>query len=115
MGGVGGVQHRGPLGLDELGSAVVDIGGDMEADPGVAVLGVVPAEEPGAEAVGVLQATEPVGELGPVLEGLELALAVGIVVARMRPAVALSDAEVGEQERDRLGAIEVPRSAWMVS
>jgi hypothetical protein len=32
-----------------------------------------------------------------------VALAVGIVVACMRPAVALGDAQVGEQERDRLG------------
>src|SRR4029453_19522080 len=78
-------------------------GGVVEPDPGVAVLVVVPAEEPGAEGVGVLQAAEPVGELGPVLEGLELAFAVGIVVACVRPAVALGDAEVGGQKRDRLG------------
>jgi hypothetical protein len=39
--------------LDELGAAVVDIGRGVEADPGVAVLVVVPAEEPGAEGVGV--------------------------------------------------------------
>jgi hypothetical protein len=33
MGGVGGVQHRSPLGLDELGPAVVDIGGVWKPIP----------------------------------------------------------------------------------
>ena len=76
VGGVGGLQHPGPLGADLLGPAVVEVGGGVEPDPGVAMLGVVPAEEPGAEAVGVLIGAEPVGELGPLLEGLELGLAV---------------------------------------
>jgi hypothetical protein len=52
----------------------VHIDGGVEADPGVAVLLVVPTEEPGAEAMRVLEAAEPVGELGPLLEGLELGL-----------------------------------------
>ena len=55
MGGVDGVQHPGPVGSDQLGPAVVDIGGGVEADPGVAVFVVVPAEEPGTEGVGVLK------------------------------------------------------------
>jgi hypothetical protein len=46
----------------------------MEADPRVAVLGVVPAEEPPAERQRVFVGAEPVGELGSLLEGLELGL-----------------------------------------
>ena len=57
-----------------FGSAVVDIGGGVIADAGVAVVVVVPAEEPSAVGVGVLVAAEAVGKVGPVLEGAELAL-----------------------------------------
>src|SRR5688572_32409166 len=42
-------------------------------------------------------------EAGAVLEGLELGLGVGVVIGDVRAGVGLGDAEVGEQERDRLG------------
>src|SRR5688572_31215960 len=42
-------------------------------------------------------------EAGAVLEGLELGLGVGGVIGDVRAGVGLGDAEVGEQERDRLG------------
>jgi hypothetical protein len=67
VGGVGSVEHDSPLGPDLFGPPVVDIGGGVEADPGVAVVGVIPAEEPPAERQGVLVAAEPLGELGPIL------------------------------------------------
>lgn len=67
------------------------------------MLGVVPREEPLAEGPRVLDRAEQIREAGPVLEGLEVGLGIRIVVARVRPAVALDDAEVGKQERDRLG------------
>jgi len=38
VGGVGGAEDLGPLGSDELGAAVVDVGGGVEPDAGVAVL-----------------------------------------------------------------------------
>jgi hypothetical protein len=58
----------------ELGPVVVEGGGGVEADPGVAVFVVVPAEEPPAERERILVGAEPVGEFGPILEGLELGL-----------------------------------------
>jgi EamA-like transporter family len=54
VGGVGSVQYLGPLGSDQLGPPEVDVGRGVEADPGVAVVVVDPAEEPGAEGVDVL-------------------------------------------------------------
>ncbi len=45
---------------------------------------------------------EAVGEAGPILERLELSLRVGVVVGDVGPRVGLGDAEVSEQERDRL-------------
>ncbi len=47
-----------------------------------------------------------------VLHRLELRLGERVVVRDMRARVALGDAQVGQQQRDRLGVIEVPRSAW---
>ncbi len=78
VGGVGTIEHGRPLRLDGSGSAVVDVGGRVIGDAGMAMLVVVPTEEPRAEAVGVFEAAEAVRELGPVLEGLELALAKGL-------------------------------------
>jgi hypothetical protein len=46
-----GVQH--PVCLDGLGATVVEVGGRVERDAGVAVLVVVPSEEPAAEREGV--------------------------------------------------------------
>jgi hypothetical protein len=62
VGLVGGVQHRAPGEGDLLGPAVVDVCGGEQADSGVVVLGVVPAEEPLAERSSVLQRAEPVRE-----------------------------------------------------
>src|SRR5437773_1737131 len=101
--GVGGAEDLGAPGPHHLGAAVVDVGGGVEPNAGVAVLLVVPAEEPATEGMGVLEAAEPVGELGPVFHGAELALGVGVVVGAMRPGVRLGDPEAGQQERDGLG------------
>ncbi len=57
-----------------------------------------------AEGAGVLERAEAVGEVGAVLERLELGLGVRVVVRDVGPAVALGDAQVGEQEGHRLGA-----------
>jgi len=81
MGGVGGGQDPGAGGATLEGPPVVDVGGGVETDPGVAMGVVVPVEEPLAEAAGVLQAAELAGEVRAVLEGLELGFGVGVVVA----------------------------------
>ena len=83
------------------GLPVVDGGGGHQADPGVAVLVVVPAEEAAAELARLLDRLEALGELGAVLERLEVRFGVGVVGRGVRSAVGLGDAEVGEQERDR--------------
>ena len=82
---------------------MVDISGGVQAEPAVVVLVVVPGEEFLAVCPGGLDRGEPGGEAGPVLEGLELRLGVRVVVGHVRAAVGLGDAEVGEQQRDRLG------------
>jgi hypothetical protein len=78
VGGVGALQHHGAGAGDRLGAVVVHVGRSEQADPRVAMLGVVPAEEALAKGAGVLDAAEPVGKGRVVLEGLELAFAVGL-------------------------------------
>src|SRR5579875_1827340 len=73
------------------------------SDAGVPVLVVVEGEERLAERPGVLDRAEPLGERRAVLEGLEPSLAVGVVVAHVRPAVAPVDAQAGEQVAHGLG------------
>ena len=75
-GGVGGVEDGAPGGVGLLGLAVVDGRRAHQADPGVAVLVVVPAEELAAERARVLDRVEPSGKARPVLERLELRLRV---------------------------------------
>ena len=101
---VGVGEDVGAGGPDRAGAAVVHVGGGVQPDPGVPVIVVVPAEEDLAERSGVLDGAEPVGEVGPVLEGLELRLGERVVVGAVRSSIATG-----------FEAIEVPRSAWMVS
>jgi hypothetical protein len=82
--GVGGVEYAGPFVTDCLGEAVVDVGGGMQAQPGVAVFVVVPSEEVLAVSSGVFDRVEPAGEVGPVLQSLELGLAERVVVGDVR-------------------------------
>ena len=72
MGGISGVEDEPALGPHELGPAIVDVGGCVKTDAGMAVLLVVPPEEPLAEAVGIFERPEPGREARPVLEGAEL-------------------------------------------
>ena len=95
-------EHERPLLALRRGEPVVHVVRREQAEPDVVVLGVVPGEEVAAEAARVLERAEAVGEVGPVLQRLELRLGVRVVVRDVRPRVALGDAEVGEQQRDRL-------------
>ena len=79
--GVGGVEHTGAFVADDGGGAVVHVGGNVQAEPGMAVFVVVPAEEDLAVAAGGLDRVEPVWEVGPVLQRLELCFAERVVVA----------------------------------
>ena len=77
--GVGGVQDACAIGVDGVRLAVVDGGGGHQADPGVAVLLVVPVEEVAAERACVVDRVKAGGERGPVLERLEVRLGVGVI------------------------------------
>jgi hypothetical protein len=90
--GVGGGEHVGAGVAHGLGLSIVDVDGVVVADTAVVVLGVVPGEEALAERPRLLDGAEGVGEVGPVLERLELGLAVGVVVAGVRPGVRLGKA-----------------------
>ena len=69
---VGGSQHAGPADLDGCGGAVVNVGGGVQAQARVPVLGVIPGEEGLAVCPGGLDRGEAGRESGPVFEGLEL-------------------------------------------
>ena len=83
MCGVGGVKHACALVPDCLGQAVVDVGGGLQDQPGVAVFVVVPTEEVLAVSSGVFDRVKPAGEVGPVLQRCELGLAQRVVVGDM--------------------------------
>ncbi len=100
---VGGLEDDATTCPDELGPVVVDVGGRVEADAGVAVLVVVPSEKTPAKGVRVLEGAEALGEVRTVLERAELGLGIRVVVAHVRPGVALGHTEVREQEGNRLG------------
>src|SRR5213594_4227036 len=91
-----------PRGDDLAGAPEVDGLGRHHADPGVAMLGVVPGEELTAKRSPILHGSKPVGEAWAVLEGLELRLRVRVVIGDVRPREGLRDAEVGEEHADRL-------------
>lgn len=69
---VGVVEDGLAVGSDGVVVAVVDAGGCVVADAGVAVVVVVVVEEGVGEAAGVGEAGEPFGEAGCVLQGFEL-------------------------------------------
>src|SRR5437867_2711365 len=84
------------------GAPEVDGLGRHHADPGVAMLGVVPGEELTAKRAPILHGSKAVGEAGAVLEGLELRLRGRVIIGDVRPREGLRDAEVGQEHGDRL-------------
>ena len=64
VGGVGGGQDLGPGRADGADAVVVDVGGSVHPDPGVAVLVVVPAVEGLAEVAGAWIEPNRPGKLG---------------------------------------------------
>ena len=99
--GAGVTEHAGALVADCFGGAVVDVGRGVQAEPGMAVLVVVPAEEGLAVQPGGLDRAELAGEIGPVLESLEL----GLGVAKRRIGARLgSSATAGEGTQNLLCA-----------
>ena len=80
VGSVGGVEGLGPLGPDLRGGAVVDRGGRVQPDAGVAMNMVVVLEEVGAECPGVLDGAEAAREYRAVVEGLEIRLPIRVIL-----------------------------------
>jgi hypothetical protein len=66
------LKYTGTLDLDACSVAEMDGRRGVEAEAGMAMLVVVPAEETLAESAGILDGAEPSRELRPVLERLEL-------------------------------------------
>src|SRR5678815_4947945 len=93
MRGVGGVEHALPRGDDGGRATVVHVGGMHEREADVVVLVVVPGDEGTYDLPRVLEGAELIGHVGPVLHRAEVRLGVRVVVRRVRPAVALGDAE----------------------
>src|SRR3546814_20231808 len=102
-GGVGSVEDGLASGSDGGVAAVVDVGGGVEPDAGVAVVVVVVSEEPVAERAGVVDAGEALRERRGVFQSLELGFAEGVVVAHVGPDVRLLDPKGGEELADGLG------------
>ena len=113
--GVGVVEDGLAVSADGVVVAVVDAGGGVVADAGVAVVVVVVGEQLVDEAAGMGQVGEALGESWCLFDGLGLGFAVGVVVGdvgrlwlRVTPRSARSWATV-------LEVIELPRSACRVS
>jgi hypothetical protein len=77
-----------------LRTTVVDGLRREQPDAGVVMLNIIPREKDLAETPAILDAAEPIREVRSVLERLELRLEKGVVIARIRPAVGLSDAQI---------------------
>ena len=103
MGRVGHGQYTLPFGLNILDQPVVDHLRGHHRDPAVTELRVVPLEEWTAEYPGIHGGSESIGELRVVLQRLELALRERVIVGHMRPAVALADPKIGQQQGRGLG------------
>ena len=102
---VGGVEHEATSGVQRRACPWWTAPGVINPIPEMAVGVVVPVDERAAVSAGALDVVEAGGELGAVLQGLEVRLRVGVVAGGVRPRVRACDPEVGEQERDRLGAL----------
>ncbi len=104
MVGVSGHQDCGPLVADRLSPSVVDVSGGVQADAGVTMLVVVPAEKSATVRASILEGPEGLREIRPVLhQGPEVALDVGAVITYVRAAVALGNSEVSQEMGDGLG------------
>ena len=114
--GVGGVEDDGALLADELGSPVVDVGGGVEPDAGVAVLVVVPAEEAAAEGAGVVRSSRTGrGTSGRYLRVRNWLSLNGLSLLTCGRLWLLVTPRSASRNATGLAVIGEPRSAWMVS
>jgi len=85
-----------------VGLVIVDHGRSQQTDAGMAVFIVVPGEEELGMDAAILDAAEAVGEIGAVFHRTKLTFRIRIIVGDIRAAVGLNDAEIRQQESDRL-------------
>src|SRR2546429_642082 len=88
---------------DDWCLAAMHHGRSHQADPGMAVLIVVPAKKRLAESASILDAAEAIWKLRAVLHSSKLAFRIRVVVGGVRAAVTLGDTKIGHQESHRLG------------
>jgi hypothetical protein len=128
VGGVGGGEGGGSFAADGGGVPVVEVGRGVQADPGVAVVVVVPGQERLAVRPGGLEGAEPGGEPGPVFQGLELRLGVRVVIAHIistgilttgggngpffTHATQLAGSVLAEPQDGREGFVDPPLLVW---
>src|SRR5208283_1062699 len=92
MDAIGGIENGLALFEDERSLVVVDHSRSEQAQPGVAMFFVVPAEKSLRKSATVLNAPKAVRKLRAIFHGAELAFRIGIVVGDMRAAVRFRDA-----------------------
>src|SRR5471032_194133 len=73
--------------VDRVDLAVMDLIGRHQAEAGMMVILIVPAEKAPAECLGVLDAAEALGELRLIFQGFEVAFRERVVVGGVGPAV----------------------------
>ena len=73
-------------------------GGGHQAEAGMMVFIVVPAEEGLAKPAGVFDGAEAVREAGALFQGTELTFRIGVVVGDMGPGMRFGDTKVGHQQ-----------------
>ena len=85
------------LALDQEvgGLSQMNHGGGHQAQAGVMVFKVVPAEERLAKATRVFDGAEAVRETTAVFQGAKLTFRIRVVVGNMRPGMGFGDAKVG--------------------
>ena len=92
MDAIGGIENDLAPFEDERGLVVVDHGRGEQAQPGVAVFLVVPAEKSLRKSAAVLNARKAIRELRSIFHGAELAFRIRIVVGDVRPTMRLGNA-----------------------
>jgi hypothetical protein len=115
MDGVGGVQHPGPLGLDELGPAVVDVGGVWKPIPEWRCSWLDQRKNRVQKAWASSKQPNRSGTSGRCLRVLNWLSLEGLSLLVCGRLWLLVTPRSASRNATGLDAMAVPRSAWMVS
>ena len=96
-------QNNASLADNCFGFAIMNHFRSKQPDSTVAMFAVVPGKEILAKDATILDGAEAIGKTWTIFQRLKLRLGVRIIIGHMRAAVTLRDAEIGEQQRNRLG------------